>query len=546
MLSSGDGARRLRREHGFQLPLHPLQVSGWLALTILSTGSFLFLIPALPLHLQPAALATLSTLLLLHLAAHLSAALLDPAEPALRKIVPEPVPELDRTKHAHVIEEGLCHLCRIQISGPRTKHCSSCNKCVAQFDHHCKWLNHCVGGRNYAPFLMCVSTAVAAAALVALLAIAELIIHHTDPSSLSRSLANDTSTAVHLSSLPSSDAAFLAIVAALGLLAAITAGLLLHLCFFHIYISCLGLTTYEYIRQQRQNQPPVQAVTTSEVKSNCTTLRNRPINLHCQERSRVTTVLTCAVLEETFTRCTEPTPTPPSTPQDCQMCVVVNNTVAPEHTDNVPARKVKQKWNCCASVPDSPDDPQSPTEPRCLMSLCKHKARTKSNQSVPAIEQRTRRTHGHWSSAKIRVLFRVLGNLGNSRRRNNSARNNQVVPLPGEQLPTTEHVQTVNNIIPIPANSSRRLTLPALPPPPRRRIISETELANALTILQQQQRSCTRRQLIQYRRRRRSIGHRQKTPALSPIRESGLSNPASPSRQNCTVATITGPCTRPF
>lgn len=551
MLSSGDGARRLRREHGLQLPLHPLQLSGWLTLALLTTGAFLLLIPALPLYLQPAALATLSVLLLLHLVAHLSAALLDPAEPALRRILPEPVPELDRSKHAHVIEEGLCHLCRIRTSGPRTKHCSSCNKCVAQFDHHCKWLNHCIGGRNYVPFLMCVSTAVAAAALVAFLAIAELIIHHTDPSWLSKALANETSPATaQLSSLPSSDAAFLAIVAALGLLAAITAGLLLHLCFFHIYISFLGLTTYEYIRQQRQNQPPVQATTTTEVTNNCSTLRNRPINLHCQERSRMT-VLTCAVLEETFTRCSEPTPTPPSTPQDCQMCVVVNNSVAPEQNHQAPPRKIKQKWNCCASVPDSPDDPQSPTEPRCLMSLCKHKARTKNNTQLPIIEPRSRRTHGHWSSAKIRVLFRVLGNLGNSRRRSSNqtapARNNQVVPLSGEQV-TTETVQTVNNLIPVPScpDSMRRITLPALPPPPRRRMISESELANALTILQQQQRIGNRRPLPQYRRRRRSTGHRPKTPALSPIRESGLSNPASPSRQNCTVATITGSCTRPF
>lgn len=112
--SSGDGARRrLRREHGFQLPLHPLQVSGWLTIVVLTAGTFLVLVPALPIHLQSAAVAAVSIPLLLHLVVHVASAIVDPAEPALRKKRPEPVPELDRSKHAHVIEEGVCHLCGI-------------------------------------------------------------------------------------------------------------------------------------------------------------------------------------------------------------------------------------------------------------------------------------------------------------------------------------------------------------------------------------------------------------------------------------------------
>lgn len=537
MLSSGDGTRRVRREHGLQLPLHPLQLSGWLTLAVLSTGAYLLLVPALPLHYQPAVLATLSTLLLFHLAAHLGASLLDPAEPALRKTVPEPIPELDRTKHAHVIEEGQCHLCKIKTSGARTKHCSACNKCVAQFDHHCKWLNHCVGGRNYATFLMCVSTAVIAAALVALLAVAELIIHQTDPGWLTRgTVMNETSSTQ--SSLPNSDAAFLTIVAILGILATITAGLLLHLCFFHIYISFLGLTTYEYIRQQRQAQPPI-SIQTQQSSSHCATLRHRPLTLHCQERR--TTILTCTLFEEMYTNCTEPTPTPPTTPQDCQLCTYVpTNTISPEIGLSPPVKKQKQKWNCCVSVPDSPEDPNSPSEPRCLISICKHKIKSK-----PQIDQRQHRNaHGHWSSTKIRVFFRVLANLSQRRRTQQTVKTNQVLPISNDTFPSEEselQVQTISNLVPTPAypNPNRRMLmqLPALAPPPRRRMISESELANALTILQeQQQRSGGRRPPPQYRRRRRSIGHRTKTPALSPIRESGLSNPASPSRQNCNVS----------
>ncbi|XP_045461990.1 uncharacterized protein LOC123672061 [Harmonia axyridis] len=545
MLPAVDGGgRKLRRQHGFQLPLHPLQVTGWLALSGLSAGAFLVLVPALPLHLQPAVLISLSFLLLSHVAAHLATALLDPAEEALRLVVPKPVPALDRTKHSHVIEQGFCNLCGFQTSSSRTKHCSVCNKCVAGFDHHCKWLNHCVGVRNYVPFLMCVSTAIAAATFVAILAFAELAIHRFD-------FSHDSSTnSTRTSSLPTSDATFLAAVGALGILATITAGLLLHLCFFHIYISFLGLTTYEYIRQQRQQAAPEPTPATQDSRFQCPPiLRHRPVDLQCDNRSSTrTTFFTCTVLEKTFSSCAEPTPTPPSTPQECQVCVISNNAVAPKEVKTA-VKKYRTKWNCCAGVPDSPDDTNaSPTESRCLISLCRHKVKSK----LPSIDGRPHRSHGHWSSAKLRMLFRVIGNLGNHRRRNQtqqpSNKMNQIVPAPAND--ETSEVRTLNNLVPVPIYpdvSRRANALPSLPPLPRRRIISESELANALNLLQQQQlRAVQRRPGNQYRRRRRSVVHRTKTPTLSPIHESGLSNPASPSRQSCTVNSISGACTRPF
>uniref|UniRef100_A0AAG5D914 Palmitoyltransferase DHHC domain-containing protein n=1 Tax=Anopheles atroparvus TaxID=41427 RepID=A0AAG5D914_ANOAO len=338
--------RKDRRVHGLQLPLHPLQLVGWFALALFGYSTFGVLIPALEPSLQPPLYVALGGLYLVHLGSHLTALLLDPADPELRRLPASKtvVPEFDRTRHSHVIENGRCHLCNIRTTSARTKHCSVCNKCVGTFDHHCKWLNHCVGGRNYVAFLMCVVSAVIAALVILAAAIVEIVLYHVQPvgwlnlawfgldllgttdipSEADSSVVESTGSSTTVATLgsdgggsgggaagelfenfttsakdillngtavvgifgtdgggigngttePSTGIAptgsgaasdgeqlvgiglhhtiFLVFVASLGILAAIAAGLLLHLCFFHVYISFLGLTTYEYIRNNRQ------------------------------------------------------------------------------------------------------------------------------------------------------------------------------------------------------------------------------------------------------------------------------------------------------
>jgi hypothetical protein len=47
---------------------------------------------------------------------------------------------------------ALCPDCLV-IRTPRSRHCNTCNQCVERFDHHCPWINNCVGINNHIYFV---------------------------------------------------------------------------------------------------------------------------------------------------------------------------------------------------------------------------------------------------------------------------------------------------------------------------------------------------------------------------------------------------------
>lgn len=114
-----------------------------------------------------------------------------------------------------------CAICHSRV-GVRSAHCKKCAHCTAGFDHHCDWLNVCIGRANYHWFfalICCVE--------------ANLILQ----------------VAVQGTVLASVDFAMGEIVALVVamVIGVVFAFVFAYLVTFHVYISIRGLTTFEYI-----------------------------------------------------------------------------------------------------------------------------------------------------------------------------------------------------------------------------------------------------------------------------------------------------------
>ena len=51
------------------------------------------------------------------------------------------------------IEYKYCTICHIEMP-IRCKHCKDCDQCVATHDHHCPWVNNCIGELNARQFYL--------------------------------------------------------------------------------------------------------------------------------------------------------------------------------------------------------------------------------------------------------------------------------------------------------------------------------------------------------------------------------------------------------
>lgn len=141
-----------RRINALSLPLHYVQIIAFVIILFLLLMNYLTLCVNIPTNpWQWLSIVLSSVLILPFIILFTIITLRDPAEDTVINQNHGPRTDFNRQTHQHVITDFFCHVCDVNVTS-KAKHCSSCNKCVHSFDHHCIWLNTCIGGKNYRLF----------------------------------------------------------------------------------------------------------------------------------------------------------------------------------------------------------------------------------------------------------------------------------------------------------------------------------------------------------------------------------------------------------
>lgn len=237
---------KVMRKHGLQRPLSPHQLAGTATLVLL-IALFYTTHPGPHLHsnVGKAILVLYSLVALIVWVSGFCTTLIDPSDPAVcarhhgsvrgePPSPPLPPPPLPAGR--------MCYLCDCRVAA-RSKHCRRCNKCVSIFDHHCPWINTCVGERNYRWFIATLASIVALN-LVQIGASVDVCVELADESKRERILASYTT--------PMPLGLYASLLGVSLLVSAVSAFLVSQLLFFHFGLMARRVTTYEWILEQRE------------------------------------------------------------------------------------------------------------------------------------------------------------------------------------------------------------------------------------------------------------------------------------------------------
>lgn len=111
------------------------------------------------------------------------------------------VPDCEATGRRGFLEvkrkgKGLKRFCQ-KCNGykpPRAHHCRVCQRCVLRMDHHCVWINNCVGHKNYKAFFLFLFYATIAVAHCAVLLASHVVMNENKPTEASSSTSSSSTS----------------------------------------------------------------------------------------------------------------------------------------------------------------------------------------------------------------------------------------------------------------------------------------------------------------------------------------------------------------
>lgn len=176
---------------------------------------------------------------------------------------------------------AFCSLCGSAVLAS-TIHCVYCNRCVEGFDHHCKWLNNCIGKANYKAFCGLIVAQLLAEVLLCSFTAWLVSYYGTSGSSL-QNLREEAD-------LPFSDDVCISALLYLLSSGTISGIALLCLALLHIVLWSRGVTTYEYISKPRRVKVVPIMISVASVRDNSQTLEHAAVSQACTDMDQVSTL----------------------------------------------------------------------------------------------------------------------------------------------------------------------------------------------------------------------------------------------------------------
>ena len=225
------------KRHGFCRPFHAYQVGSWVVTGFTITVAYMVVVGMLRGWEQIvfAVGFTIGELMVLVTAGLCTASdATDPAVYAHREAI--------RTQKNFDVSvyTAMCTICGTVVDGS-SKHCGRCNRCVLHFDHHCKWLNNCIGGLNYRLFIL----------LTFFLFLIEVFILSFDVRLLSLRFNHKSEFDSRVTLLGYASIPVLTLLWVHTVLSGVVIYAAAQLLALHAYLHCRHMTAYELILEQR-------------------------------------------------------------------------------------------------------------------------------------------------------------------------------------------------------------------------------------------------------------------------------------------------------